>query len=155
MRKRLLGRARPRAVGLLALGLLGLTRGLSLGGCASDVGPSADELKARWETQNVYPANYKRDLLAFMRTYLNDPTRIRGAAASRPERKSVGQGERFVVCVRYTERKDDGTYGKPKDGAATFVSDKLDRFFDSALEVKALCKDAVLEPFPEMEKIAR
>jgi hypothetical protein len=113
----MLMRVLPR-VGLLALGLFGLPLGLSLGGCASDVGPSAAELKARWEAQNVYPDNYKRDLLAFMHTYLNDPTRIRGAAASRPERKSVGEGERFVVCVRYTERKDDGTYGKPKDGAA-------------------------------------
>jgi hypothetical protein len=136
---------------MLALGLCGI----SLGGCASDVGPSAAELKARWEAENVYPDGYKRDLLAFMRTYLNDPTRIRGAAVSQPERKSLGQGERFVVCVRYSERKTDGSYGKPKDGAATFVSNKLDRFFDSEAEVKALCKDAVLAPFPEMEKVTR
>ena len=129
--------------------------GVLLAGCASDVGPTAAELKARWEAENVYPENYKRDLLAFMRTYLNDPTRIRSAAVSRPERKSVGQGERFVACVRYTERKDNGTYGAPKDGAATFVSARLDRYFDNALEVKALCKDAALEPFPEMEKLKR
>ena len=90
-----------------------------------------------------------------MRTYFNDPTRIRGAVVSRPELKSVGQGERFVACVRYTERKDNGTYGAPKDGAATFVSGKLDRFFDGEREVKALCKDAALEPFPEMEKVVR
>ncbi|MDO8876227.1 MAG: hypothetical protein Q7V40_08970 [Pseudolabrys sp.] len=128
---------------------------MSLSGCASDVGPTAAELKARWEAENVYPDAYKRDLLAFMRTYLNDPTRIRGAAVSRPVRKSVGKGERFVACVRYTERKDNGTYGAPKDGAATFVSARLDRFFDNALEVKALCKDSALEPFPEMEKLTR
>ena len=138
-----------------AMSILGGLLGLSLGGCASDVGPSAAELKARWEAQNVYPDGYKRDLLAFMRTYLNDPTRIRGAVVSRPELKSVGQGERFVACVRYTERKDNGTYGAPKDGAATFVSNKLDRFFDGEREVKALCKDAALEPFPEMEKVTR
>lgn len=129
--------------------------GVSLAGCASDVGPTPAELKARWEAQNVYPDGYKRDLLAFMRTYLNDPTRIRGAAVSKPELKLVGQGERFVACVRYTERKDNGTYGAPKDGAATFVSAKLDRFFDGVQEVKALCKDAALEPFPEMEKVTR
>lgn len=139
-------------VSMLALGGL---LGVSLSGCASDVGPSPAELKARWEAENVYPDSYKRDLLAFMRTYLNDPTRVRGAAVSRPERKSVGQGERFVACVRYRERKDGGALGAPKDGAATFVSAKMDRFFDGALEVKALCKDAVLEPFPEMEKLTR
>lgn len=132
-----------------------LVVGVMLNGCAKDVGPTAEELKARWEAQNVYPEGYKSDLLAFMRTYLNDPAHIRGAAVSRPERKSIGQGERFVVCVRYRERKDGGAYGPPKDGAATFVSAKLDRFFDTPLEVKTLCKDAVLEPFPEMEKLSR
>jgi hypothetical protein len=129
--------------------------GVPLAGCASDVGPTKTELQERWEAANVYPDSYKRDLLAFLRTYLNDPTRIRDAAISQPERKSVGEGERFVVCVRYRERKADGTYGKPKDGAATFVSNKLDRFFDGEQEVKALCKDAVLAAFPEMEKLTR
>ncbi|MDO9411695.1 MAG: hypothetical protein Q7T81_03850 [Pseudolabrys sp.] len=126
-----------------------------LAGCSKDVGPTEAELKARWEAGNVYPDNYKRDLLAFMRTYLNDPTRIRGASVSQPARKSVGQGERYVVCVRYTERKENGTYGAPKDGAATFVANKLDRFFDDERDVKGLCKDAVLGPFPEMEKVTR
>ncbi len=139
-------------VSILATGAI---LSVALVGCARDVGPTAEELKARWEAQNVYPQGYKGDLLAFMRTYLNDPAHIRGAAVSRPERKSVGQGERFVSCVRYRERKDGGVYGTPKDGAATFVSAKLDRFFDTALEVKTLCKDAVLEPFPEMEKLSR
>ena len=141
--------------GLPFVVLLGGLLGVTLGGCSSDVGPTPAELKARWEAENIFPENYKRDLLAFMRTYLNDPTRIRGAAVSQPELKSVGQGERFVACVRYTERKDNGTYGAPKDGAATFVSARLDRFLDAEREVKALCKDAVLAPFPEMEKITR
>ncbi len=139
-------------VSILATGAI---LSVALAACARDVGPTAEELKARWEAQNVYPEGYKSDLLAFMRTYLNDPAHIRGAAVSRPDRKSVGQGERFVSCVRYRERKDGGVYGAPKDGAATFVSAKLDRFFDAALEVKTLCKDAILEPFPEMEKLSR
>ena len=151
---RLLPPAKPSAAGLPGL-WFGLALSAMLAGCAGEVGPSAAELKARWEAQNVYPAEYKRDLLAFMRTYLNDPSRIRGASASKPELKSVGQGERFVTCVRYRERKDGGALGPPRDGAATFVSAKLDRFFDTAVEVKALCKDAEFEPFPEMEKITR
>lgn len=146
---------RMQSLRIFLLPVVGGLVGLTLTGCAGDVGPTPAELKARWEAQNVYPEGYRRDLLAFMRTYLNDPTRIRGATVSKPELKSLGQGERFVVCVRYTERKDNGSYGAPKDGAATFVSAKLDRFFDSEREVKALCRDAVLEPFPEMEKVAR
>lgn len=145
-----------RWTSLISILAAGAMLSVALAGCAKDVGPTAEELKARWEAQNVYPERYKTDILAFMRTYLNDPAHIRGAAVSRPERKSIEQGERFVACVRYRERKDGGAYGAPKDGAATFVSAKLDRFFDTPPEgVKALCKDAVLEPFPEMEKLSR
>lgn len=130
--------------------------GAALAGCATEVGPSEAELKARWEAQNVFPETYKNDLLAFFRTYLNDPEHIRGAMVSQPLRKSVGQGERFVVCVRYRERKSSGVFAPPKDGVATYVSAKLDRFFDAPpAEVKALCKDVPLAPFPEMEKLKR
>jgi hypothetical protein len=128
---------------------------LALGGCASnDVGPTPAELKARWEAENVYPEGYKRDLLAFLRTYLNEPSGVRGAAVSAPERKDVGPGERFVTCVRYNERQD-GRYAGPKDGVAVFVSGKLDRFFDVPREVREICKDAVFAPFPELEALKR
>ncbi len=70
-----------------------------MGGCATDVGPTPAELKARWEAQNVFPADYKNDLLAFMRTYLNDPTRVRAAAVSQPMLKSLGPG-RSLCRVR-------------------------------------------------------
>jgi hypothetical protein len=132
-----------------------LALGGALGGCATEVGPSMAELKARWEAENIYPEAYKSDLLAFLRTYLNDPEHVRAAAVSKPQRKTVGPGERYVACVRYQPRMDDGKYDAPKQGAATYVSGKLDRFFDNAVELRALCKDAVLEPFPELEKLRR
>ncbi len=143
-----------------------LVGALGLGGCATDIGPSQAELKQNWEAQNVYPAGYKADLIAFLRTYINDPTGIRGAGASPPQRKMVGPGERYVVCVRYTARNADGRYGGRKEGAATFVSGKLDRFFDvtkdrldhtleMAPEVREFCKDAAYAPFPELEKLTR
>ena len=138
---------------LRAIAIGGLLCGL-LAGCATEVGPSAAELKARWESENIFPQYYKNDLLAFLRTYLNDPEKVRAAQVSQPIRKTVGPGERFVACVRYRARTD-GKYGAAKDGAATFVSGKLDRFYDLAAEVLALCKDVPLEPFPELEKLTR
>ena len=128
---------------------------LLVGGCETEVGPSQAELKAQWEQQNVFPQNYKADLMAFLHTYLNDPTHIRGAAVSQPQRKNVGQGERYVACVRYNARKSDGQYAGSKDGVAIYVSGKLDRFFDGRMEVKELCKDAVYAPFPELETLTR
>lgn len=126
-----------------------------LGGCASDLGPSPAELKAQWDAQNVYPQSYKNDLLAFLRTYLNDPTHVRGAMLSQPVLKEVGPGQRYVACLRYNARDMEGKYMGLKDGAAVYVSGKLDRFIDKPLAVKDICKDAVYAPFPELAVLTR
>jgi len=134
---------------------LALLAALLAAGCSTDIGPSPAELRADWEKQNVLPQNYKSDLMAFLRTYLNDPSQIRGASVSNPQRKDIGPGDRYVVCVRYNARKSGGQYAGSKEGAATFVSGKLDRYFDMPREVRELCKDAVYEPFPELEALTR
>ena len=126
-----------------------------LGGCASDIGPSPAELKAQWEAQNVYPQAYKGDLLAFMRTYLNDPTHVRGAVLSQPALKEIGPGQRYVACLRYNARDMQGKSMGLKDGAAVYVLAKLDRFIDTPPAVKDICKDAVYAPFPELEALTR
>ena len=127
---------------------------LMLGGCSTDTGPSQAELRARWEAQNVVPQNYKQDLLAFLRTYLNDPTHIRAASVSQPQLKTVGPGERYVACVRYNARDSDGKYAGSKDGAAVYVAGKLDRFLDGK-PGQPYCKDAAYAPFPELERLTR
>ncbi len=128
---------------------------LALGSCASDVGPSQAELKANWEAQNIFPQGYKSDVLAYMRTYLNDPSHIREAAISPPQRKDVGPGDRYMACVRYNARNTDGKYTGAKDGLAVYVSGKLDRFFDTPRDVREYCKDAAFAPFPELERLTR
>ncbi len=133
---------------------LALVAVLVVGGCATEVGPSPAELKAQWEAQNVFPQNYKADLMAFMRTYLNDPTHVRGAGVSQPELKTVGPGERYVACVRYNARLG-GKYAGAKDGAAVYVSGKLDRFLDGPKDVREFCKDVAYAPFPELETLTR
>jgi hypothetical protein len=143
--------ARNAEKGMWFLALLAL---FVLGGCSTDTGPSQAELRAQWEAQNVVPQSYKQDLLAFLRTYLNDPTHIHGAGVSQPQRKAVGPGERYVACVRYNARKSDGKYAGSKEGAAVYVAGKLDRFLDGK-EVGAYCKDAAYAPFPELERLTR
>jgi len=129
---------------------------LFLSGCARDnLEPTPADLKARWDAQNVMPANYKADLLAYLRTYLNDPTHVRNAAVTAPFLKQVGPGERYVACVRYNARNTDGKYMGSKDGVAVYVSGKLDRFDDSQRDAREMCKDAAFGPFPELEKLTR
>jgi hypothetical protein len=131
--------------------------GLMLAGCASSTEPTQAELKARWEADNIPPVNYKSDLLAYMRTYLNDPTHVRGASVSQPFRMALpgNPGERFLVCVRYDARKSDGAYGGMKTGAAAFKAGRLDFFYDNQRETPQVCKDAAYEPFPELQNLSR
>jgi hypothetical protein len=126
-----------------------------LGGCSTDVGPSKEELKAQWEAQNVVPQYYKQDLLAFMRTYLNDPSNVRDASVSSPLLKSVGPGERYLACVRYNARDSGRKYTGLKTGAAIYVAGKLDRFLDAPRDTADLCKDVAYAPFPELQKLQR
>jgi hypothetical protein len=129
---------------------------LTVGACASDdMGPSQAELRAQWDAQNVYPKNYKDDLLAYMRSYLNDPTHIRNAAIATPQLKYEGPGQRYMVCVRYSARDDHGHYGGAKEGAAVYVSGRLDHFIDQKKKVDELCKDAAFAPFPALETLSR
>lgn len=129
---------------------------VALAGCSTTpTEPTQAELAAAWEAQNTFPQHYKTDLLAFLRTYLNDPTHIRDAQISEPVRKTVGPAERYVVCVRYNTRNSSGKYLGAKDAAAVYVGAKLDRFIDQAIEVKRVCSDVVKVPFPELERLQR
>lgn len=135
--------------GLMLVGML------ALGGCTTNLGPTPSELKADWEAQNVYPQNFKADLLAFLRTYLNDPTHVHGASVAQPTLKDYGPGQRYVVCLRYNARDNTGAYMGMKTGAAVYVSARLDNFVDQPKAVQELCKNAVYAPFPELEKLTR
>jgi hypothetical protein len=127
---------------------------LVAGGCSTDTGPSPAELEAQWNAQNIAPQNYKRDLLAFLRTYLNDPTHIRGGEVTQPMLKTVGPGQRYIACVRYNARDDRGKYEGVKTGVAVYVSGKLDRFIDGK-QAQSYCKDVTYAPFPELQHLAR
>ena len=103
----------------------------------------------------MFPQGYRQDLLAFLHTYLNDPSHVRDAAVSQPQLKYIGPGDRYVACVRYNARNTDGRYQGSKDGAAIYVAGKLDRFLDAPKDVRELCKDVTFASFPELEKLTR
>jgi hypothetical protein len=119
---------------------------LLLSGCAAAITQRA-ETEAR---VNIEPTNYKADIIAFMRTYLNDPSQIREAAVSEPMIKTVGTDNRYVVCLRYNARNTQGKYAGARDRLAVFLSGRFDRIVENAREQ---CKDVALAPFPELERL--
>ena len=126
---------------------------LALAACGKTVDElSLDQHRADWAAANVYPTNYRAELIAYLRTYLNDPTGIREAAISEPALKPAGFGDRYVACVRFNPKRAGGGYAGAKDHLAIYAGGKLDRFVDAAGEN---CKDAAYAPFPELERLTR
>jgi hypothetical protein len=98
------------------------------------------------------PISYKADIIAFMRTYLNDPTGVRGAFVSQPDLREIDGLKRYTVCLRYTPRKSSGGYQPAKESIVLFRDGRLDRMIDNARDQ---CKDAAYQPFPELEHLSR
>jgi hypothetical protein len=99
---------------------------------------------------HVYPDNYKTEILAAMHAYLNDPSGIRDASISEPMLKEVGNGIRYVVCLRFNGKRDNGTYAGIKQVEAVFLAGRFDDFVDAPREP---CLAATYSPFPELEQI--
>lgn len=99
-----------------------------------------------------YPDNYRPELLAFMRTYLNNPVGVRNAEIAEPVQRTVGGRLRYVSCLRFYPRESDGAYREIRERAVMFVSGRLDRLVENASEV---CAGVAYAPFPEMEKMQR
>ncbi|WP_315831799.1 hypothetical protein [Bradyrhizobium prioriisuperbiae] len=97
-----------------------------------------------------YPATYRADLLAFMRTYLNDPRSVRDAAIAEPVQRDVGGKQRYVACVRYSA-SGQGDAGAG-ERAVLYLDGRLERLIEKGRE---LCVGVTYTPFPEMEKLAR
>jgi hypothetical protein len=149
-------RCRP----LRLLSTIGLA--VALAGCGS--GRSREEREA---SINVYPDNYRADLLAALHTYVSDPTNIRDAYVSEPAVRPIGKQNRYAACVRFNARNSDRRYIGSKDVLAVFAGGRFDQFIDSSGQVgpanqasaitlvQELCGAAEYKRFPELEALTR
>jgi hypothetical protein len=106
----------------------------------------------RGYSNQPYPANYKREVLAFMRTYLNNPAGVREALMAEPVQRTVGGRLRYVSCLRFTPRESDGSYREPRERAVVYVDARLDRMLENPGDA---CAGATYAAFPELEKLSR
>jgi hypothetical protein len=132
--------------------MLGSALAIILTGCTA-YQTDLQYARTRNEAANkIAPVNYRADIVDFMRTYLNDPTRVRGAFVSEPVLRTFELSDRYATCLRYNARKSDGQYAGSKDSLVLFRDGRLDRVVDNAREQ---CKDAAYQPFPELERMTR
>lgn len=99
-----------------------------------------------------FPFNYRTELLAFLRSYLNNPVGVRDASLAPPAQRTVGGRLRYVSCINYTAMDMDGKPQAPQQLAVSFVDARLDRVVEDTAEA---CAGASYAPFPEMEKMTR
>jgi hypothetical protein len=126
---------------------------IALSACAaSDDSKPITFTEDRGVSNQPFPNNYRAELLAFLRTYLNNPVGVRDAVIAEPAQRVVGGRQRYVVCLRYSARDSDGGYREPRERAVLFVDGRLDRIIENGLEP---CIGAVYAPFPELEKMTR
>jgi hypothetical protein len=125
---------------------------ITLAACASDDSRSITYTDDRGVANQPYPNNYRAELLAFMKTYLNNPVGIRNAAMAEPVQRTVGGRLRYVSCLRFAPRESDGSYREVNERAILYVDGRLDRVVENAGDT---CAGAVYTPFPELEKLTR
>lgn len=125
---------------------------LALAGCfgSDDNGPPS--FMEDSSVPQPFPDNYRSELLAFMRTYLNNPADVRNAMLADPVQRTVGGRVRYVTCLRYSEQQSDGSYHDPRDHAVLFINGRLDRMLPKTTD---LCTGVNYAPFPELEQMSR
>jgi len=106
----------------------------------------------RGVSDQPFPKNYRAELLAFMKTYLNNPVGVHDALMAEPVQRTVGGRLRYVSCLRLAPRESDGSYHQPRERAVVYVDGRLDRVVENASEP---CAGVAYAPFPELEKMTR
>lgn len=126
---------------------------IALAACAgSDDSRGISFMGSGSSTIQPFPNNYRSELLAFMRTYLNNPVGVHDAAMAEPVQRDVSGKTRYVSCLRFAARESDGSYREPQERAILYVNGRLDRMIEKTAEI---CSGAVYSPFPELEKLTR
>jgi hypothetical protein len=129
---------------ILQVGLLAL----ALAGCAGGE-PGVNETVGGRDV-NTYPDNYKAEVLAYLRNYLNDLSGVHNASISVPAVRTIGKVDRYASCVRFSARTP-GASASGRDYLVLFLAGKLDQVAPTS----DLCQDAVYQPFPELERLKR
>jgi hypothetical protein len=115
---------------------------VALGACSYDPNKEPDP--------NVFPKNYKAEIMVTLQRELDDPTNIRDAFITEPFLLQASRDQRYVVCVRSNSRNLNRDYTGIKDRIGYFYGGHLNQLIDATPEQ---CGKAAYKPWPELEKV--
>lgn len=112
---------------------------------------SSDKKQAE-ENPNVFPADYKNEILVTLTNTLDDPTNIRSASVTDPFVRVAGKEERYLVCMRFDARNLNRHYTGITERVAIFYGGHLNQIVDAT---KEQCGNGAYKPFAELEKLCQ
>jgi hypothetical protein len=124
---------------------------IAVAGCAAPGDDSLSYVAGRSAPNQPFPANYRPELIAFLKTYLNNPGSVRQASVATPVQRPVRGRDLYVACLRFNMRGTDGRFTGVKERAVLYIDGRLDRMLE---EPGDLCANVNYAPFPELEKLA-
>jgi hypothetical protein len=99
---------------------------------------------------NLFPADYKDQILKAMPEVVADTAYIRDAGITDPALMQFGAAQRYAACVRFNPRKSGTEYDGIQVRLAIFNGGSLTQFTKATTEQ---CGSAAYKPFPEMERL--
>ena len=98
---------------------------------------------------NIFPTDYKNQILLTLTQTLDDPTNIKEAGISDPMLRPAGKEQRYSVCVRMNARDTNRHYTGVKERIVYFYGGSLNQLVDAD---QGQCAGVVYKPWPELEK---
>jgi hypothetical protein len=97
-----------------------------------------------------YPAAYRTDVADFMRTWLENPGKVKDAFIGQPVLKPMSGTPLYVTCVRYNSRSTGGQYLGERSNVVVFLDGKVGQFLPGDPQV---CAGLSYQRFAEVEQL--
>lgn len=124
-------------------GLFAIAAAAVLAACAYDPNKEPEP--------NIFPKEYKAEILLTLQQTLEDPTNVKDAYISEPVLATGAKSERYTVCVRSNSRDQmHRNYTGIKDRIAFFYAGHLTQLIDATPEQ---CGKANYQRWPDLENI--
>ena len=99
---------------------------------------------------NIFPTNYKQEILDTLTRVLDDPTNVRDAFITEPALRTVNKEQRYTVCVRYNAATQTANTSAARTASPISIGGHLNQLVEAT---KEQCGKAAYKPFPELEKL--
>ena len=119
--------------------VIGVALSFALSACSSDTKKEPEP--------NIFPVNYKQEILDAIPSVLAEVGSIRDAYISDPALVQGGRDQRYAVCVRFVARNESRQDAGSKDRIGYFYAGRLNQLIEAE---KGQCATASYKPFPEV-----